>query len=159
MSLAILAAIAAASAPPPSAASPAPATEPTPQQAAAAAERARAAAALAQPAQVRLSGISSADPTLARDVLKEIRRFAASGIKCGDLTAVALSVQPPGWQPADPNYRIGPAGTRYERWEAVMCGQTRVFLIGFWTAPEGGTQFQVGYPFPAEAPPAKAPAH
>ena len=115
-------------------------------------------AATASAVQVHVTGTTTADPALIRDAASEIQRFSAAALKCDQLSAVKASVQPAGWQPADANYRIGPAGTRYERWEASLCGRTEVFLVGFWAAAEGGTLFQVGYPFPKE-PSGKQPTH
>ena len=108
----------------------------------------------AQPSQIRFTGHTTADATLIRDALNEVARFSGHALKCGELTAVEASILPDGWQPADPNYRIGPPGTRYERWAVAQCGRTVPFLLGFWNAAEGGTLFQVGYPFPEEPRPA-----
>jgi hypothetical protein len=101
--------------------------------------------------QVRVTGESTADATLIRDAVQQILRIGAGALECHELTAVEASVLPDDWRPADPKYRLGPPGTRYERWEATLCGRAVPFLIGFWDAPEGGTMFQVGYPFPAAA--------
>lgn len=101
--------------------------------------------------QVRVTGYSTADATLIRDAVQQILLVSAGALECNELTAVEASVLPEDWRPADQKYRPGPAGTRYERWEATLCGRVVPFLLGFWDAPEGGTMFQVGYPFPAAA--------
>ena len=101
--------------------------------------------------QVRVTGQSTADAILIRDAVQQILRVGAGALECNKLTAVEASVLPDDWRPADPEYRLGPPGTRYERWEATLCDRVVPFLLGFWDAPEGGTMFQVGYPFPAAA--------
>ena len=101
--------------------------------------------------QVRVTGESTADATVIRDVLQQILLVGAGALECNQLTLVEASVLPEGWLPADPKYRPGPPGTRYERWEATLCGRVVPFLLGFWDAPGGGTMFQVGFPFPAAA--------
>lgn len=104
----------------------------------------------APPVQVRFTGRTTADATLTRDAVQEVARFSAHALKCDRLTGVEATIMPEGWQPADPNFRIGPPGTIYERWDAAGCGRGVPFLIAFWKPPEGGTMFQVGHPFPAD---------
>jgi hypothetical protein len=107
--------------------------------------------------EIAFTGQTTADARLIGDAMQEVVRFSAHALKCDKLTAVKASMQPEGWQPADSNFRIGPASTRYERWEVAQCGRIVPFLIGFWKAPEGGTMFQVAHPFPGEPKASEAP--
>ena len=53
--------------------------------------------------------------------------------------------------PADPNFRIGPKGARYERWGIKLCGRVVPFLVALLAKhPKAGPRFQVAHPFPAE---------
>jgi len=108
--------------------------------------------AAAQSDEVPFTGTTRVDAAVIRDAVQEILYFAPRGLKCDTLTGVEASLLPESWTPADPNFRIGPPGTRYERWDVSLCGRVERFLLGFWTAPDGGTLFQVGYPLPADAP-------
>jgi hypothetical protein len=98
--------------------------------------------------QLRITGRTTADATLIHDAVQEVTRFSSLALKCDKLTGIEASVMPQGWQPADSNFRIGPPGTIYERWDAAGCGRVIPFLIGFWKAAEGGSMFQVAHPFP-----------
>ncbi|HEY0414030.1 MAG TPA: hypothetical protein VGD66_12910 [Allosphingosinicella sp.] len=118
------------------------------------------AAALAPPAappppapRVKVTGRTIATPSLVPDVIEEVRHFSTLALKCDQVTAARASALPRSWTPADPNFRIGPRGTRYERWDVTLCGRAEPFLLGFWNDPKAGPQFQVGHPFPAAARP------
>ena len=93
-------------------------------------------------------------PEIAQAALQEAGGFAVNSLKCGDVGSAKASLMPQGWVPADPNFRIGPKGARYERWELVACGRSEPFLVVFWT-DKGRPDFQVAHPFPAE--PVKPP--
>jgi hypothetical protein len=99
-------------------------------------------------AEVAISGRTTADPKVAHEALGEVGGFAGRALKCSQIDGVEASPLPAGWVPTDPNFRIGPAGARYERWEVSLCGRREPFLIVFWS-DAGGPQFQVGHPFPA----------
>jgi hypothetical protein len=88
-------------------------------------------------------------PEVARSALQEAGAFAARQLKCADLGIAKASLMPKGWVPADPNFRIGPKGARYERWEIEACGRTEPFLVVFWKH-KGRPDFQVAHPFPAD---------
>lgn len=105
-------------------------------------------------AEIGVTGDTIADPKVARDALRELGGFASRALKCSQIDGVEASALPAGWIPADPNFRIGPPGARYERWEVKLCGRSEPFLLAFWSEA-GGPQFQVGHPFPAD--PAKPP--
>lgn len=117
-----------------------------------------AAAAAAQAAgPPTITGKTAApNPKIAREALQEAGGFATRSLKCsGGVGSAKASLMPKGWVPADPNFRIGPKGARYERWEVEACGRTEPFLIVFWKDKKAGPQYQVGHPFPAD--PAKKP--
>lgn len=120
---------------------------------------ARAPAAASAPAvEIDFTGRTTADPELLWDAMQEVIRFSAGhALKCGSVTAVKASIQPEGWQPADPNYRVAVPGTRYERWEVAQCGRVEPFLIAFWPRPGGKREYSVAYPFPKEPVPAVKP--
>jgi hypothetical protein len=86
-------------------------------------------------------------PEIARSALQEAGGFGAGSLKCGDMGAAKASLMPKGWVPADPNFRIGPKGARYERWEIELCGRSEPFLVVFWKH-KGRPDFQVAHPFP-----------
>jgi hypothetical protein len=106
--------------------------------------------------QVHFTGRTTVDGIVIRDALQTVLRVAAASLHCNQLTAVEASVLPAGWAPADPASRVGPAQTRYERWDAALCGHSEPFLLGFWPASDGGTMFQVHFPYPPDGPPATA---
>jgi hypothetical protein len=143
MSLFILAFAAALAAPPPASA---PLLPPS-------------AAPAAQPpaaAPLHVTGPTTGDPKVLNDALQEVQHFAGGHIlNCSDVTAVAATPMPKGWVPADPNFRLGPTGARYERWDVTMCGKVEPFLLVFWK-DKTGPAYTVGHPFPKDpAPPHK----
>lgn len=101
-------------------------------------------------APVAVTGRTKApDPKTAQAALQEAGVFAARSLKCSDTGGAVASLMPKRWAPADPNFRIGPKGARYERWEVQMCGRSEPFLVVFWT-DKGHPEFQVAHPFPAD---------
>lgn len=116
-----------------------------------------AAAAPAQAAEAPVAGAMTVtgktrapDPKTAQAALQEAGGYALGTLKCGEVgTEAKASLMPKGWAPADPNFRIGPKGARYERWEIAACGRTEAFLVVFWKA-KGRPDFQVAHPFPAD---------
>jgi hypothetical protein len=98
-----------------------------------------------------LTGKTAApDPKTAQAALQEAGAFAARALKCGEAGSAKAALMPKGWVPADPNFRIGPKGARYERWELRACGRSEPFLVVFWKK-KGRADFQVAHPFPAGA--------
>lgn len=95
-----------------------------------------------------LTGRTAADPKIVPDALNEAAGFAARALKCGRIESVEATILPKKWIPADPNFRIGPKGARYERWTVRLCGRSEPFLIAHWKH-SGRPQFSVGHPFPA----------
>lgn len=92
------------------------------------------------------------DPRTAQAALQEAGGFALRSLKCGEVGPGAkASLMPKRWAPADPNFRIGPKGARYERWELQVCGRSEPFLVVFWTH-KGHPDYQVAHPFPADPP-------
>jgi hypothetical protein len=102
-------------------------------------------------AKIGITGSTRApDSKVAQAALDEAGGFArGQALKCGDMRGAQASLMPKGWIPADPNFRIGPKGARYERWDIQLCGKAVPFLLVFWTDKKAGPQFQVAYPFPA----------
>jgi hypothetical protein len=94
------------------------------------------------------------DEKVAKAALGEAGVFAARSLNCSDMRGARASVMPKGWVPADPNFRLGPKGARYERWDIKLCGRDVPFLVVFWTK-KGRSDFQVAHPFPAD--PVKPP--
>ncbi|HEX8307521.1 MAG TPA: hypothetical protein VF645_03785 [Allosphingosinicella sp.] len=89
------------------------------------------------------------DAVVAHAALNEAKAFAAgTALKCGEVGGAEASLMPKGWVPADPNFRLGPKGARYERWEIKLCGRNVPFLVVFWKV-KGKADFQVAHPFPA----------
>jgi hypothetical protein len=112
-------------------------------------------------AKIGISGQTAApDASIAQAALNEAGGFAAGeSLKCSDMKGAKAALMPEGWIPADPNFRLGPKGARYERWEIELCGKSVPFLVVFWT-DKGRPDFQVAHPFPADpVKPAKPPEH
>lgn len=101
-------------------------------------------------AKIGITGRTAApDAKVAQAALNEAGGFATgNALKCGEMGGAEASLMPKGWVPADPNFRIGPKGARYERWEIKLCGKNVPFLVVFWKR-KGRTDFQVAHPFPA----------
>ena len=108
------------------------------------------AAPAAPAAEIDFTGQTTADARLIWDAMQEVMRFSSGhALKCDRVTAVKASIQPEGWQPADPNFRVALPGARYERWEVAQCGRVVPFLVTFWTV-KGTSEFSVAHPFPGE---------
>jgi len=106
------------------------------------------------PAALAKAGITgrtaAPDAQVARAALNEAGGFAAGpSLKCSEMGGARASLMPKGWVPADSNFRIGPKGARYERWDIRLCGKDVPFLVVFWKDKKAGPQFQVAHPFPA----------
>jgi hypothetical protein len=102
------------------------------------------------PATLHVTGHTTGDPKVIGDALQEVQHFAGGHIlNCSDVTAVAATPMPRGWVPSDPNFRLGPRGARYERWDVTLCGRVEPFLLVFWKE-KTGPAFNVGHPFPKE---------
>jgi len=97
--------------------------------------------------QVRFTGETRADERLIADALQQLARHAYATQNCATLTELEATVLPESFDPG-PRYRVQPAGVRYERWNAILCGRSVAYLIGFWPSAEGGFMFQVSHPFP-----------
>jgi hypothetical protein len=105
------------------------------------------------PIDLRVTGPTTGDPTILRDALQEVQHFSGGHIlNCSDVTAVAATPMPVGWVPSDPNFRLGPPGARYERWDVILCGKVEPFLLVFWKDPTGPA-YSVGHPFPTDPTP------
>ncbi len=102
-------------------------------------------------AKIGITGRTKApDAKVAQAALTEARAFASGhALKCTEMGAAEASLMPKGWVPADPNFRLGPKGARYERWEIRLCGRDVPFLVVFWKK-KGIADFQVAHPFPAD---------
>ena len=101
-------------------------------------------------AKIGITGRTAApDSKVAQAALNEAAGFAAGhALKCGEMAGAQASLMPKGWVPEDPNFRLGPKGARYERWEIKLCGKSVPFLVVFWKK-KGRPDFQVAHPFPA----------
>jgi hypothetical protein len=99
--------------------------------------------------QVHFTGDTSADATVIRDALQNVLRVAAVSEHCSTMSAVQSSLLPQDYRPPQ-GYDAAPATAHYERWDVTLCGRVVPFLLGFWTPAEGGTMFQIGYPYPAD---------
>jgi hypothetical protein len=101
-------------------------------------------------AKIGITGRTAApNVEMAQAALNEAGGFAAgTALKCSEMGGAEASLMPKRWVPADPNFRIGPKGARYERWDIKLCGKKVPFLVVFWKA-QGKPDFQVAHPFPA----------
>ncbi|MEO7177736.1 MAG: hypothetical protein ABIW83_02735 [Allosphingosinicella sp.] len=102
------------------------------------------------PAAAVTGRTAAPNKAIAQAALQEARTFAGRApMKCSDVGGAEASLMPKGWVPSDPNFRIGPKGARYERWEIQACGRSEPFLVVFWKDQKAGPQYQVAHPFPA----------
>ena len=100
--------------------------------------------------EIDFTGQTTADAKMLWDAMQEVMRFSSGhALKCDSVTAVKASIQPEGWQPADPAFRVALPGARYERWEVAQCGRVVPFLVTFWKV-KGVSEFSVAHPFPGE---------
>ncbi len=102
--------------------------------------------------QLRFTGRTTANVVLIKDALRHIQLIGQGQRECGIISAVEASVLPESYSPSEAAYRVGDGPVIYESWSTTMCGDVVKFLISFWPAPDGGTLFAVGYPYPADAP-------
>jgi len=102
-------------------------------------------------AKVGITGRTAApDAQVAQAALNEAAGFASRPpLNCSETGAAKAALMPKGWIPQDPNFRIGPKGARYERWDIMLCGKSVPFLVVFWKDKKAGPQYQVAHPFPA----------
>ncbi|HEX8626098.1 MAG TPA: hypothetical protein VF782_13620 [Allosphingosinicella sp.] len=102
-------------------------------------------------AKIGITGRTAApDAATAQAALNRAGEFASgTALKCGEMGGAVASLMPKRWVPADPNFRLGPKGARYERWDIKLCGKNVPFLVVFWKR-KGLTDFQVAHPFPAD---------
>jgi hypothetical protein len=113
-----------------------------------------AALALSLPAtagQVRFTGHTTANGTLVVDTLRAVATLGPGRFSCPTVEAVEAQVLPEAFKPPGEGHPEGKNPTIYERWDATFCGKVVPLLIAFWSAPEGGTMFRVGVPFPTPA--------
>ena len=99
--------------------------------------------------QVHFTGDTSADAAVIRDALQNVLRVTAVSEHCSTMSAVQSSLLPQNYRPPR-GYDAAPATAHYERWDVTLCGRVVPFLLGFWTPAEGGTMFQIGYPYPTD---------
>ncbi|MDY6981782.1 MAG: hypothetical protein SV422_01705 [Pseudomonadota bacterium] len=105
-------------------------------------------AAFAQRAQLSFTGTTSASEMLIRDVMRNVMDLGDEEFDCPMPESVVADVLPAQFQPANPV--AAPKGARkqvYERWTIDFCGDTVPFLLTFWTLEQGGTAFDLDYPF------------
>lgn len=100
--------------------------------------------------QLRFTGQTTANLDLIKDTLRQIQLIGQARNDCGVISAVEAAVHPEDFLPNEA-YRVGEGQVTYETWSTTMCDSKVKFLISFWAAPEGGTMFAVGYPYPADA--------
>ena len=101
--------------------------------------------------ELRFTGQTTANLELIKDTLRQIQLIGQARNDCGVISAVEAAVHSEDFLPSEP-YRVGEGQVTYEPWSTIMCGSEVKFLISFWAAPEDGTMFAVGYPYPADAP-------
>ena len=102
-------------------------------------------------AKIGITGRTAApDAATAQEALNRAGEFASGhALKCSQMEGAVASLMPKRWVPADPNFRLGPKGARYERWDIRLCGKSVPFLVVFWKH-KGRPDFQVAHPFPAD---------
>ena len=103
-------------------------------------------------AKIGITGRTAApNAQVAQAALNEAGGFArGEALKCSEMGGANAALMPKRWVPADPNFRIGPKGARYERWDIRLCGKDVPFLVVFWKDKKAGPQYQVAHPFPAD---------
>lgn len=102
--------------------------------------------ALAQAAQaydVRFTGKTLASGKLMEDLLGRITGYSKSRYQCSFIFAVNSAMQPPGYVPRAPAFRVASPRHSYERWTVNLCGKSRVFFVGFGNNANGGADYKV----------------
>lgn len=102
----------------------------------------------AQRAQLSFTGTTSASELLIQDVMRNVMDIGDEDLDCPMPESVVADVLPDDFQPVDP--APAPKGARepvYERWTIDFCGDEVPFLLTFWTMEQGGTAFDLDYPF------------
>ena len=100
---------------------------------------------LADAAQVRMIGTTTADGPLARDVMRQVMLIAGAQLDCTDVELIEPEILP-SYKPSRVEAE-GSAKTTYERWTITLCGKREGFLVALWPSSVGGTMFRVQYPF------------
>jgi hypothetical protein len=103
--------------------------------------------AIAAAGQPDITGHTLADTQLSGDIKDLLLVFAKGKLKCSTIDSILAEDVPADFvaPPVRGPTRDGP--TRYERWTAVGCQNSAVFLVEWWKAADGGSQFGVS-PFP-----------
>jgi hypothetical protein len=96
-------------------------------------------------AQVRMVGTTTADSTLARDVMRYVMLIAKAQLNCTNVELIEPEILP-SYKPSRVEAE-GFAKTTYERWTITLCGKKEQFLVAFWPSAVGGTMFRIGFPF------------
>ena len=105
-------------------------------------------AAFAQRAQLSFTGTTSASEMLIHDVMRNVMDLGDEEFDCPMPESVVADTLPDDFQPENPAPM--PKGARkqvYERWTIDFCGDEVPFLLTFWTLEQGGTAFDLDYPF------------
>lgn len=99
-------------------------------------------------AQLSFTGTTLASEMLIQDVMRNVMEIAAEDLDCAMPDAVVADLLPESFRPAKPATAPEGAGKPvYERWTIDFCGDEVPFLLTFWTLEQGGTAFDLDYPF------------
>jgi hypothetical protein len=99
-------------------------------------------------AQLSFSGTTLASEMLIQDVLRNVVEIGDAELDCAMPESVTADVLPADFTPVNP--APTPEGARkqvYERWTVDFCGNAVPILLTFWTLEQGGTAFDLDYPF------------
>jgi hypothetical protein len=90
--------------------------------------------------QVQFTGRTTADPQLIHDAFQDIGLYIRENLECTKIEQVVAEVLPGSAVKRDP---ADPADTTYEQWTVSFCGKSQPFLVAFWSAKDGGTQYRI----------------
>lgn len=107
--------------------------------------------ALSQPkrsVELTFSGTTSASQLLIQDVVRNVMEVGGDELNCSRPDEVIAEALPEDFAPPTPD--PAPEGASepiYERWTVSFCGNQVPFLLTFWNLEQGGTAFDLDYPF------------
>ena len=97
----------------------------------------------AQAYDIKFTGKTLAGGKLMEDLLARITGYSKSRYQCSFIFAVNSAIQPPGYVPRTPAFRVTSPRHSYERWTVNLCGKSRVFFVAFGNNANGGADYKV----------------
>ncbi|MGA0608182.1 hypothetical protein ACO2Q0_19495 [Phenylobacterium sp. VNQ135] len=96
----------------------------------------------AQAMDVRFTGKTRASGKLMADLLSTITGYTKQRYQCSFIFSIDSAMQPAGYEPRNPAYRVASVQRSYERWVVNACGKKRAFFVAFGNNPRGGADYK-----------------